>query len=418
MGYLWSCDGSIQGNNQITIGLASEKFIDQIQHLLLRFGISTTKRYKQNRYEPEGELFDNWELTVLSTCKSLFKEKIPLLGPKKTLLDKMSIYHNPNKDLIPITSLLKDKITTIVKTFIANGGRINKLGLMLGRKPRTDRKTNAGRFSINTLIRRKHISKRTLSAFVELTGNKELEWLLKLRWEKVKDIEDVGEKQVFDLTIPDNHCFIANDILVHNTYMVRGVLMDVPKAMFVIVPPTMVSSIGGPELLPLLLRTKEDYGKKGPVILILEDADDCLAPRGSDNMSQISSLLNLGDGIFGSLFDIRILATTNAKAKDIDRAITRDMRLSKRMSIQPLPYKDANVIYKRILKDDTKDLPIPLVERNMLKPMNEKTTFSLAEIYKAARNSGWKPTVAEETESEKPSVREYYVDEGLMGHDF
>lgn len=195
------------------------------------------------------------------------------------------------------------------------------------------------------------------------------------------------------------------------TYLIRGILMDVPKAMFVIVPPGMVASIGGPELLPLLLRTKEDYGKRGPVILILEDADECLAPRAADNMSSISTILNLGDGIFGSLFDIRILATTNAKAKDLDRAITRDMRLSKRMSIQPVPYKDANSIFQRILKDNTKELPIPVVERNMMKPINEKTHFSLAEIYKAARNAGWKPAVAEEEAKETPATPFYEEDD-------
>lgn len=193
------------------------------------------------------------------------------------------------------------------------------------------------------------------------------------------------------------------------TYLIRGVLMDVPKAMFVIVPPSMVPSIGGPELLPLLLRTKEDYGKRGPVILILEDADECLAPRASDNMSAISTILNLGDGIFGSLFDIRILATTNAKARDLDRAITRDMRLSKRMFIGPVPYKNANVIYQRILQDDKKELPIPVVDRSQMRPANEKTNFTLAEIYKAARDAGWKPTAAEDDDVKAQPT--YYHDE-------
>lgn len=181
------------------------------------------------------------------------------------------------------------------------------------------------------------------------------------------------------------------------THLIRGVLMDVPKAMFIIVPPNMISSIGGPELIPLLLRTKEDYGKKGPIILVLEDADQCLAPRQSDNISSISSILNLGDGIFGSLFDVRIIATTNGKAKDLDEGIVRDMRLSKRISIGTVPYENANQIYKRILKDQAVEMPKPAItDRNMMKPMNEKRSYSLAEIYKLARNNGWKPAPAEE----------------------
>lgn len=195
------------------------------------------------------------------------------------------------------------------------------------------------------------------------------------------------------------------------TWMIRGVLMDVQQAMFVIVPPNMVASISGPELLPLLLRTREDYGKKGPTVLILEDADQCLAPRESDNISSISAVLNLGDGIFGSLFDIRILATTNAKAKDLDRAIVRDMRLSKRISILPFSYKESNEIYKRIIGDESKNLPKPIVDQDRMKPLNDKSTYSLAEIYKAARNSGWRPQEDKKEEEIKPE--EEYDNEDL-----
>ncbi len=204
------------------------------------------------------------------------------------------------------------------------------------------------------------------------------------------------------------------------TFITRSILMDVSKAMFVIVPPNMVSSIGGPELLPLLLRTKEDYGKRGPIVFILEDADQCLAPRESDNISSISAILNLGDGILGTLFDVRIIATTNAKVKDIDRAILRDMRLSKRISVQPLLYDHANKIYKRIFKDDTKELPRPTIERDAkssgfgMSNSNEtkKSTFTLAEIYKLARDTGWKPVKSEETDTSGNSLTppEYVVD--------
>ena len=177
--------------------------------------------------------------------------------------------------------------------------------------------------------------------------------------------------------------------------MIRGFLMDVPDAIFVVVPPTMVSSIGGPDLLPLLLKTKEDYSRKGATVLILEDAEQCLAPRQFDNISSISSILNLGDGIVGSLFDIRIIATTNCKAKDIDPAITRELRLSKRINIDFLNYEFANGVYKRIMDKDI-DLPRDLKE------------ISLAKIYKVARNNGWKPV---QYEKQEPA---YLLDAGEM----
>jgi replicative DNA helicase len=36
-------------------------------------------------------------------------------------------------------------------------------------------------------------------------------------WDEIVEIESVGCKQVYDLTIPDTHNFVANDICVHNT---------------------------------------------------------------------------------------------------------------------------------------------------------------------------------------------------------
>jgi ATPase family protein associated with various cellular activities (AAA) len=197
------------------------------------------------------------------------------------------------------------------------------------------------------------------------------------------------------------------------TYLTRSILAEITTAMFVIVPPNMIASMGGPELLPLLLKTKEDYGKKGPIVLILEDADQCLAPRHETDPSSISTILNLGDGIFGSLFDMRIIATTNAKAKEIDAAIVRDMRLSKRITVDYLPYELADKIFKRLLKDDKKEFPIPVVEEYSMKPSQGKKKFSLATVYKTARLAGWKSEVLEKAESEPASrwEKSYYDDE-------
>ena len=38
-----------------------------------------------------------------------------------------------------------------------------------------------------------------------------------LRWDRVTDVEDVGEKEVFDLTVPETHNFVGNGVVTHNT---------------------------------------------------------------------------------------------------------------------------------------------------------------------------------------------------------
>lgn len=43
------------------------------------------------------------------------------------------------------------------------------------------------------------------------------EFLFDIYWDEIVSIESMGNKQVYDLTIPITHNFIANDICVHNT---------------------------------------------------------------------------------------------------------------------------------------------------------------------------------------------------------
>ncbi len=176
------------------------------------------------------------------------------------------------------------------------------------------------------------------------------------------------------------------------TYLVRSILNAVDDAMFVIVPPSMVSSLGGPDLLPLLVQNRQSYSKTGPTVLILEDADQCLAPRAADNIATISSLLNLGDGIFGSLLDIRIVATTNAKSADMDEAIMRPGRLSRRLEVGVLSYEEANKVYQRLV-GKKKNLILPVSKGRTLgfDSKEKPAAYTLADIYKMARDAGWEP---------------------------
>jgi len=160
------------------------------------------------------------------------------------------------------------------------------------------------------------------------------------------------------------------------TYLVRAMLMDVPNATFLLIPPTMIPELSGPNLISLLLENRHSFSANGPTILVLEDADYCLAPRKSDNMSAISSILNMGDGIFGSLFDIRILATTNAETQEIDPAILRAGRLSARIDVDKLTAEACTSVLSRLLGH---------------KKVKINAKLTIAEVYKMAREHGWEP---------------------------
>jgi SpoVK/Ycf46/Vps4 family AAA+-type ATPase len=123
-------------------------------------------------------------------------------------------------------------------------------------------------------------------------------------------------------------------------------------------------------------------GQNGPIILVLEDADKCLVERSENNINSIQALLNLGDGILGSLLDIRIVATTNAEELKMDEAITRDGRLSRLIKADLLDRETACNIFKRLCPN--KATPIELIGGDHFK-------MTLAQVYKLARKNGWKP---------------------------
>lgn len=156
---------------------------------------------------------------------------------------------------------------------------------------------------------------------------------------------------------------------VGKTHLIRSIIDSVDVATFLLLPPELVGSLTGPELMSFFVQNNAQLAK--PVVLVIEDADSCLTGRSMDNMSLISSLLNISDGIIGNLMDIRIIATTNVEIKDIDPAILRPGRLLKRVNIDTLSQHKASEIYKRLTKK----------EKMMVRPM------TLAEIYYEARET-------------------------------
>ncbi len=167
------------------------------------------------------------------------------------------------------------------------------------------------------------------------------------------------------------------------THLIRALLLEVPDAMFVLISPEVIVNLAGPELLPLLMNYRG--GTTGPIILVIEDADKCLVARATENMSSIQSLLNLGDGILGSMLDIRIIATTNADELKMETAILRPGRLSKMMEVGSLDAATAQGIFSRLLPDVS--MPIELTSQEDDKPFE----MSLAQVYSVARKNGWEP---------------------------
>lgn len=155
------------------------------------------------------------------------------------------------------------------------------------------------------------------------------------------------------------------------TYLIRGLLRNVKSAVFVVVPQQALAALLDPSGMAALVEFRAQM-EEDPIVLILEDADDALAPRREGDTSTISSLLNLGDGIIGSAIDVRVVATTNRDHQEFDAAILRPGRLSTHVVVGDLDSETATAVFKR------------LTDKNDVLP-----ACSLATVYQKAYDAGW-----------------------------
>ena len=166
------------------------------------------------------------------------------------------------------------------------------------------------------------------------------------------------------------------------TYFIRGLLEAMKGVKCLLVPARYAVRMEDPEFLSVLLDNLNEYDydddeeeagdmlvkamedgigykfesrstkKKPPFLMIVEDADEILVNRRDGDTSSVSSLLNMADGIFGSLVDVRLIATTNAKEVEIDKALLRPGRLLDKISIEALSPEQANKVYKRLTGEE------------------------------------------------------------------
>lgn len=143
------------------------------------------------------------------------------------------------------------------------------------------------------------------------------------------------------------------------SHFLRGLITEMKDAQFVMIPPSMVGSLGDPTFIGAF----SEFAESGePIILVLEDAEQVLATRMSDNIEQINGLLNLTDGMYGDMLNVRILATTNVKKIDLDPAVVRSGRLFRHLHIGHPDEEKKYEIWSRLtspltaLPDDVKSL--------------------------------------------------------------
>lgn len=178
------------------------------------------------------------------------------------------------------------------------------------------------------------------------------------------------------------------------TYFIEGLIEAQIDCRYILLPPAVLSSITGPSLLQAILPESDDSTSRIPTVFIIEDADQCLVSRELDTLPAISTILNLADGILGRALDVRIVATSNAKKQDVDKALLRDGRLCRSIEFEALGYDQANRVYEREVESLTGSKPTiplatraPAVRKVGFSDAIETATYCLADVYRAAKNA-------------------------------
>jgi len=210
---LFSCDGSIYKTNdywEISYSSSSEKLIKQVHNLLLRFGILSRLRNKKIKYREEYR--DSFELVLNSENVVKFIDEIGFYGEKekRELVARDEILakiRNPNIDTIP---------KEIWETYRPQNWA--EVGRAVGYKhPKAMRERIRYAPSRQSLLQ---VAKSDQHNGLKLLAESDI------FWDEIVSMEILdGNFTVYDICVPDNHNFIANDIIVHNSYTI-GVLAE------------------------------------------------------------------------------------------------------------------------------------------------------------------------------------------------
>ena len=207
---LFATDGwaTVLASGQARLGYcsASEKLARQVQHLLLRFGVISSLRERSVKYEESRRPAFQLDITGAGSIRT-FIEEIGIFGKEEAvkLVAEVAEKRHPhsNRDLVPreVWKLIDKARGT--ESWSSLAGR---MGFGPGHN-----------FHVGT----RSLSRGRVALFAEALDDDGLRDLAAgdVYWDSIVSIEPRGIQQVYDLTVPETHNFVANDICVHNTAM-------------------------------------------------------------------------------------------------------------------------------------------------------------------------------------------------------
>jgi replicative DNA helicase len=350
----FACDGSVYVQNGDQVGISyttvSERLARDMQHLLLRFGIVAKLRSRQVLYR--GSRRPAYELRVLGQEDiSCFVREIGAFGKESAAEKGLAISEakrpKVNADVIPVD---------IWKSIEAKKGERTwaDIGRALG----------FGR-GMNLHVGKRGLSRARLRKIADVLDDDELRNLATsdIYWDRIVAIEYVGERQVYDLTVPEHHNFVAEDVFVHNTTLAINIAENaalgaqIPTAIFSMEMSAeqlsfrMISSIG--RVNQQRLRTgrlsDEDWSRIDSAVSMMSNAPIFIDDSGALTPTEVRARARrlkrehgLGLIVLDYLQLMQVTGTTENRATEISE-ISRSLKaLAKELDVPVIALSQLN----------------------------------------------------------------------------
>ncbi len=211
---LYACDGHIYSSGrlrQIGYTTISERLARDVQHLLLRLGVvACIRALKRAVYEGTEKQALEVRITNQQGLGA-FCELVSVCGKHERqlelLADLVALPASTNIDTIPVEVL--------PRVLAAKGDR--SWG---GVSEATGRPRNQ-----NWHVGTRGFSRPHLQGLATELGDHSLQHLASsdIWWDEVASIEAIGDGETFDLEVPGDHNFVADDVVVHNSALVTNI---------------------------------------------------------------------------------------------------------------------------------------------------------------------------------------------------
>jgi len=206
--HLWATDGCIHPGRYpgVYYATSSRRLAEDVQALLLRLGIQG----RMERHPQKGAGRDQYHVRLSGRPDLLrFCTTVGVVGTRRSaalslvLANLLDRGENTNRDVIPRATWDRLVRPALAETGVTTRQLYARIGNAYG----------------GMTLFKQNLSRERALRVATAVGCEALRLLADsdIYWDQVATIEADGVEEVFDLTVPDAHNFVAEDVIVHNS---------------------------------------------------------------------------------------------------------------------------------------------------------------------------------------------------------